>query len=65
MIINKNNPNAPHQAIINVIIELFERLPDGSVIQPIERIGKVYTVVGKNLEECKSELNRFMEKLNA
>jgi len=60
----KVNPNAPHQAIISLVVEVLERMEDGSVIgPPTERFGKVYTVVGKNLEECKQELNRFMEKL--
>ena len=58
------HPTYPHQAIISLTIEMLERLPDGKVCgPPVERFGKVYTVIGKNYEECKNELNRFMEKL--
>jgi hypothetical protein len=55
------NPTAPHQAIISMRIEILERLPNGQVIgPPIDIIGKVYTVIGKNLTECKEELQKFL-----
>jgi hypothetical protein len=60
-----NNPNAPHQAVISVIIEVMERLPDGKVTGlPVSRTARLYTVTGKNLEECQKEVTRFMEKFN-
>lgn len=59
------SPNAPHQAIISLTIEIMERLPDGHVTGfPVERFGKIYTVTGKNLEECKEELDKFIKRFS-
>jgi len=64
MIGKKVNPNAPHQAIIAITTEILERNENGSVIgPPVKRSGKVYTVIGKNLEQCEINLNKWMEKL--
>jgi hypothetical protein len=64
MIGKQINPNAPHQAIMSFTCEILERNADGSVMgPPVKRFGKVFTVIGKNLEECTENLNKWMEKL--
>lgn len=58
-----NNPIAPHQAIITLHIDIMERLEDGRVTGiPVKRINKLYTVVGKNLQECEEKVNNFITK---
>jgi DNA anti-recombination protein RmuC len=43
----------------------MERLSNGQVTGiPIKRIGKVYSVIGKNLEECQKNVDKFMTKFN-
>ena len=62
----EHNPSAPHQAVIVLNVEIMENLSDGRVSGiPIEKFAKVYTVKGKNSQECKENLTKFMEKFNA
>jgi len=59
------NKNSPHQAVISINYEIMERLETGQVTGlPVKRGSKVFTVIGKNFEECSNNLNKFMEKLN-
>ena len=56
---------SPCQAVINLTIEIMERLPNGQVTGiPIQRIAKVYSVIGKNFDECKKNVDEFMTKFN-
>lgn len=56
--------SAPHQAIILVSAEVMERLPNGMVTGvPKKHVNKLFTVLGKNLQECEQNLNLFMEKI--
>lgn len=55
----------PHQAIISVNIDIMERLPDGRVTGlPIKRLGKIFTVTGKDLAECEAHLQTLMTRFN-
>ena len=55
--------NIPHQAIITVNIDTYERLPSGQVMPPAKtRYCKVYSVLGKNLAECQTNLKTFLKK---
>ena len=55
--------NIPHQAIITVNIDTYERLPSGQVMPPPKsRYAKVYSVIGKNLQECQKKLDTFLKK---
>jgi hypothetical protein len=61
----EHNEKAPHQAIITLSVEVMERLKDGRVSGiPIDKSSKLYTVTGKNLEECKEKVNEFIQRLN-
>ena len=60
----EHNPKAPHQAVILVTTEIMERLHDGRVAPlPIEKMSAVYTIIGKNLEECREKTETFLERL--
>ena len=55
--------NNPHQSIITINIDTYERLPSGQVMPPAKaRYAKVYTVLGKNLTECQKKLDTFLKK---
>jgi len=61
----KNNiqGNVPHQAIITLNIDTYERLPSGQVMPPAKtRYCKVYSVLGKNLADCQKKLDTFLKK---
>lgn len=61
---NEKNDNAPHQAVISITCQIMERLPTGQVTGiPVKRIGRVYTVNGRNRLECEENLQKFLEKL--
>ena len=55
--------NIPHQTIITINIDTYERLPSGQVMPPPKsRYAKVYSVIGKNLQECQKKLDTFLKK---
>ena len=61
----KNNiqGNVPHQAIVTINIDTYERLPSGQVMPPPKsRYAKVYTVLGNNLADCQKKLDTFLKK---
>jgi hypothetical protein len=61
----EHNPAAPHQAVITVNIDIMEQLHSGQVSGlPIKKFAKVYTVLGKNQQECEENLAKFMEKFS-
>ena len=61
----KHNPLAPHQAVIAVTTEIMERYEDGQVSNlPVEKFAKIFTVTGKDQQECKENLTKFMENFN-
>ena len=61
----KPNPDAPHQALINVRWENYERLPDGRCSgRPTTSGSKLFTFLGKNQAEVEEQVNNFMERLD-
>ena len=61
----KKNENAPHQTIILIQAEVMERLHDGRVSGiPVDRSSKVYTITGKNYEDCKKQTEEVIQKIN-
>ena len=57
-------PKPPCQAVILVRYEICERLPNGQVTGvPIERESKLFTFIGKDQEEVKAQVVKFMERI--
>lgn len=59
------NKKAPHQAVVNVKCEIYERHPDGRCMaRPTSKESKLLTFTGKDYDEVKSKVDQFMENLN-
>ena len=57
------NKKIPHQSIVTINIDTYERLPSGQVMPPPKtRYCKIYSVLGNSLEECQKKLNTFLKK---
>ena len=58
------NANAPHQTIILLKMEMMEQMPTGEMTgKPIESDSRLFTVTGKNLEECQNKTNQLLEAI--
>ena len=61
-IINVKNENAPHQAIIQFKVDVYELHETGKCIPPLSRLhNKNYTLVGKDFEDLTKQVNDFIE----
>ena len=55
--------DAPHQTIITVSYETYERLPNGQCTGiAVDRNSHLYTKRGNNFEECNEELIKFLQE---
>jgi hypothetical protein len=58
------NLEAPHQAVILVRCEIYERLPDGRCTgRPAGYSSNIYTFFGKDFEDAKKQAETFLERL--
>lgn len=61
-IINVRNEHAPHQAVIQFRVDVYELHETGKCIPPLSRLhNKVYTLVGKDFNDLKEQINDFIE----
>jgi hypothetical protein len=61
-IYNIRNPNAPHQAIIQLRVDVYERDETGKCIPPLSVLEKSYTVlIGKDFEDLEGQVKSFLE----
>ncbi len=61
----KKNSKASHQAVITLSIEIMERLKDGRISGlPVKTDNKLYTIIGKTLEECEIRTKQFIQRLD-
>lgn len=58
------NPEAPHQAVVLVKYENFERDDLGRcVARPSSKNSKVYTFTGKNYEVVQQQVESFLQRI--
>ena len=56
--------DTPHQALIQVMVEMMPRLPDGRATGQIsEKYNQLYTVKGMSLEECRKKTFKLFNTL--
>lgn len=59
-----SNPNAPHQCVILIKLDLHELQHDGSCHGgPVEAESFVLDVFGRNKEECKENMENFIKSV--
>jgi hypothetical protein len=60
---NVNELKLPHQCIITINIDLYERLPNGMVKPPaINRHAEVFTIMGDSKKDCYKKISEFLQK---
>jgi len=54
----------PHQSIIQVIVEMMPRTPEGKVTGHIaEKYNQIYTVKGMSLAECRAKTFKLLNTI--
>jgi len=60
----KINKNAPHQAVILVRCEIYERLQNGQCSgRPVEKLSDLFTFIGQDVDDVRCQVEQFMEKI--
>lgn len=58
------NQNAPHQSVIVVKAQIMEKTQTGRVDGvPVRTITKLYTVDGKNYQDCVQQTEEFIKRV--
>lgn len=60
---NQNQAKIPHQAIIEINVEIMPLLPDGRVSgRPVLKYSRLKTFHGNSLDDCDKQIERFLNE---